>query len=105
MKISTVAAAALLAGCGITYRYRSTTSVAAAPKPPTCQFDVLSMPPDKPYDQIGILKAGDPAAADPEVFADVVRAKVCEAGGDAVVAKVNGLGVYIEGSVIRYRAQ
>jgi hypothetical protein len=34
-----------------------------------------------------------------------VAAAVCRAGGDAVLAEVNGLGQYVRGTVIRYRPQ
>jgi hypothetical protein len=34
---------------------------------------------------------------------NIVRDKVCEAGGDAVVAEVNAVGQYARGTVIRFR--
>ena len=97
-----------MAGCGGSYRYAQTTSVTAPAKPETCSFDVLSTRPDRPYDELGVLDfSGDQMAVAKSVtsFRDRVRPHVCGAGGDAVLAEVNGVGYYVRGTVIRYRPQ
>jgi len=89
------------------HRYAQTTNVTAPSKPAACSFDVLSTRPDRPYDEIGVLDArhASNASTDAGSFRDSIREDVCRAGGDAVLAEVNGQGHYVRGIVLRYRQQ
>jgi hypothetical protein len=93
-----------IAGC-VGYKYSTTTSVTAPSKPESCEFDVLSTRPDRPYDELGVLEtSAGYEARSVSSFRDAILRDVCRAGGDAVLAEVNGLGHYVRGTVIRYRS-
>jgi hypothetical protein len=90
------------AGCSA-YRYERSTSITAPPKPANCSFDILASRPDRPYDELGVLDPQRAALGDQASFREAIRADVCRAGGDAVVAEVSSQGYYVSGTVIRYR--
>ncbi|MFL5311754.1 MAG: hypothetical protein ACJ79H_15010 [Myxococcales bacterium] len=109
-------AASLLAiGCAAQPQYMATTSVRAQPKPENCSFDILTTRPQRIFDELGIIdftggligqngrRAGLPDNA-AELKEKTARS-VCDAGGDAVLAEVNGLGQYIRATVIRYKPE
>jgi hypothetical protein len=97
--------AALLCGCAKSYNYTPTSSAALAAKPQDCAFEVITTIPQKPFVELGVVEFSKwygPAdnLAD---FREKVAAHVCRAGGDAVLARINGLGQYLNGTVIRYQ--
>ena len=94
-----------LAACGSSlyaYDYAPTTRYAAfAPRPVGCAFDLLTTPPGRPYVEIGVLETLFGASSAP-TFSASVDAQVCRVGGDAVLTEVNGRGVYVRGTIVRY---
>jgi len=101
-----------LLGCIAHSEFTPSGSAALKPKPDSCSFDVLTTQPDRAFDTLGIVDVGSavlhggygtgrPRTA--AEFKDLVGSSVCKAGGDAVLAEVNGIGEYVRGTVIRYR--
>jgi len=74
------------------------------PKPSDCTFDLLSTRPDRPYDEMGVVEWDMAAVRSAREFVDLIREQTCRAGADAVLAEVNGGGVYVRGTVFKYRA-
>lgn len=104
-----IALATLLsAGCGTRYIYGRTGEVVAAAKPPNCAYVLLDAPPDKPFDELGVLAPNDIEFGDmsggPTPYKETVGEQVCAAGGDAVVVERDDNGRYVRGTVIKYRA-
>jgi hypothetical protein len=86
--------------------YSQTTRNVASPRGASCEFEVFSVAPRREYDELGILDVGGDATAAPHSvgkFIEMIREPVCRAGGDAVIAYVNGFGAYVHGTVIKYR--
>ncbi len=109
------AASLLAAGCTAGTEYTASSSVRAQPKPDNCSFDVLTTRPQRPFEELGIIdftggmthasgrRAGVPDSA--SALRDKAAQTVCRAGGDAILADVNGLGQYVRATVIRYKAE
>jgi hypothetical protein len=91
-----------LGACDPALKYVRTTHNAADPKPAKCAFDVLTVRPDRPFQELGVLEPDGPYTGSVAEYRNIARPFVCKAGGDAVVAEVNGLGMYIRGTVIRF---
>lgn len=103
-----IALLALVVGCGGGGGLKYTmTPVSPAPTipaealPANCDFEVFKEAPQGEYDKLGELKPVDFGAGTPDEFKDAVRADVCKAGGEMVVATVNGANNYIKGVVYR----
>ena len=99
---------ALLIGCGggsgLKYNLTPTTPpppVAAEPLAPNCDFEVFKAAPQGEYDMLAEVKPVDFGATSSDEFKDAIRASVCKAGGEMVVATVNGANSYIKGVVYR----
>jgi len=98
----------LLISAGCAYKFTQTTPRSATRRPLDCVFEVLTRQPDQPFSELGVLDfmgGAAKAAPDARSFAQSVRRDVCRAGGDAVLAEVNGRGKYIRGTVIKYRTK
>jgi hypothetical protein len=110
-----VALLSALAGCSAQPQYTQTSTKGAAARPKDCQFDVLTMRPAGAIEQLGIIDFQGGAVSStgrrnglPDTAADLrekVAPDVCRAGGDAVIAEVNGLGQYLRATVIKYAPQ
>ncbi len=84
------------------YTYTASMPKAAPPKSPGCDFLVVNLPPQGPYEEIGTVGAPEGERVDtPTEFKQAVRSSVCQAGGDVVVTQVNGAGYYVRGTVLR----
>jgi hypothetical protein len=104
-----------LAACAATPQYTATSSVRTASRPENCSFDVLTTRPQRSFDELGVIDFTGGAIAKtgqrtgvPDNAAGLkekVSKTVCRAGGDAVLADVNGLGEYFRATVIRYTPQ
>jgi hypothetical protein len=87
--------------------YSLTKSVSnVTPKSANCEFVVVTVPSDRPQEQIGILDAElvPYAATTAAEFKDAVRNQVCQVGGDEVLAEVNGRGRYVRGTIVRWKS-
>jgi hypothetical protein len=78
------------------------TGAAGVAKAANCDFLIATSKVDRPYDEIAILDA-KMWAEDAASFKQTVAAQVCEIGGDAVIAEVNGNGRYVRGTVLRWK--
>ncbi len=102
------AALGLLTGCLATapmdtYTYTPTTRNFVAHKPANCVFDLLTLPPTRPFFEVGIVeRVGLAKARTASDFTSMIGADVCYAGGDAVLAERNDWG-YVRGTVLVYR--
>jgi hypothetical protein len=86
-----------------TYTYTPTTRNVVAHKPADCAFDLLTLPPARPFFEVGIIeRVGLAKARTASDFTSMVGADVCYAGGDAVLAERNDWG-YVRGTVLVYR--
>src|SRR5215510_403628 len=102
----------MLAACAAETRYTPSSTKAVAARPPNCAFDVLTLRPGRPVDELGIIdfqggtvakdgtRAGVPSSA--AELREKIGPEVCQAGGEAVITEVNGLGQYIRATVVRY---
>jgi len=102
----------VLAGCAATTQYTPTSSRTLAARPANCAFDILSMRPARPIEELGIIdfeggavaktgeRAGVPGSA--SQLREKIGSQVCGAGGEAVLTEVNGLGQYVRATVVRY---
>ena len=89
-------------GCG-TQGYTmsmSTTSPTTGQAEP-CDFRVVNIPPQGPFEEIATLTPLDSPASTPEAFKKVVHDDVCRIGGTVVVTEINGFGRYMRGTVLR----
>ena len=95
------------AGCAGHYVYGRTGELVPPPKPPGCTFVLLELPPEQPFDEIGVLAPRDieygDMAGGATPFKETVGEQVCAAGGDAVVVERDYTGRYIRGTVIKYK--
>ena len=98
--ISIVAVAFVLAGCGATTLTRS--GPRAAPREPTCDFNILTAYPEGHAEvgSIDVEPGGYVITTLPE-FKKHIQPYVCDAGGDAAVARANGHGMYIKATVLK----
>jgi len=97
------AVVALCAGCvATTYSFTPSTKGEVA-KPEGCQFEIFDAPPDKPYEEVGILSHynGDVPKTVDKLRA-AIKDRVCEVGGDAVVADPDMKGEYKTAQVIKF---
>jgi len=91
--------------CGGSYRMTVTSSTEVPPKPVTCDFRVLNLPPTgEDYEEVATLTPSGARSTSPETFKHAVHEDVCRVGGDAVVTEINGQGWYVRGTVLRKRA-
>ncbi len=96
-------------GCGgYHYDLAMTGTAPTAPSAATCDFKVVGLPPQVPFDEVATLTPevtmfGAKAARDPLKFKSAVHDAVCKVGGDVVVTEVNGQGVYVRGTVLRLK--
>lgn len=103
-----IALLALLVGCGggsgLKYNLTPTTPPPAVPAEPlaaNCDFEVFKDAPQGEYDMLAEVKPVEFGATTSDEFKDAIRAEVCKAGGEMVVATVNGANNYIKGVVYR----
>lgn len=68
-----------------------------------CEFEIVDAPPDKSFEEVGILKHynGDvPKTTD--ALRSAIKDRVCEVGGEAVIADPDASGQYMAVTVIKY---
>jgi hypothetical protein len=95
-------ASALALGCSVSYKYVQTTSQSAPSKPQGCDFDILTVRPDRKFVELGVFETTSIyCTKSVEVFRSKIRDEVCMQGGDAVLAALNGGGCYILGGVLK----
>jgi hypothetical protein len=106
----------LVLACSASPKFTPNSATRADAKPSDCKFDVLTLQPAQPVDELGIIdfaggninihtgeRLGVPATA--AELRERVASEVCRAGGDAVLGQVNGVGQYIRATVLRYRPE
>jgi hypothetical protein len=101
--MSRIFLALLFAGCATTgnnYKFSITAEQQATGRAPDCSFRVVNVAPQQGYNELGVLDydSGDVATKIDE-FKTKIHAQVCQAGGDLVVAEINGFGSYVRGIV------
>jgi hypothetical protein len=99
---STSLLAIALAGC-FTASFPLTVSSAKplTPKPPSCDFQIVAIPPQGSYEEVATIRSAGKGVDDPSELRGAVQADVCRVGGDVVVTEVNGYGNYVRGIVLR----
>jgi hypothetical protein len=98
--------AAALSGCLISERVviPSPSGFTPPAKPSTCRIDFFWTTPDRPYEELAAVGLSASGLVPPDVVDDareVMRAKACELGGDAVV--VLQPFSFLTGIVVKYR--
>lgn len=86
------------------YRLSTTQQIATTPKPASCDFRVVNLPPQGDFEEIATLDFVYDPAHNPDEFKQAVHDKVCSVGGDVVVSEINGNGLYVRGTILRARA-
>ena len=90
------------AACGPAYRYTRTAEATPASKTLDCDFRVTaSLPEGGGYAEIGVFELGSDSSHRIEDFKKKIHDQVCTAGGDLVVAEINGFGYYVRGIVLK----
>jgi hypothetical protein len=102
LRFALLAPGLLLGGC-YSWNFTPTTSARAQAKPPDCALEILTTAPARPYDELGILDNKGTNVYTADHFIELVRPHACAAGGDAVLTFVNSEGLYIKGTVLRFR--
>jgi hypothetical protein len=92
------------AGCGPHYVYTRSSQEVTNAKSSGCDFAVTaSLTDPSSYVELGVLDLHFDPARDIAAFKEMVRADVCQAGGDLVVTEINGVGSYVRGIVFKKR--
>lgn len=78
------------------------TGTPAAAKPKGCDFAIVTTKVERAYEEVAILDS-TVTAENAAAFKQAVGPDVCELGGDAVLAEVNGKGGYVRGTVLRWK--
>lgn len=97
------AALALCCGCvATTYSFTPSTKGEVA-RPAGCEFKILDAPPAESFEEVGRLDHynGD-VPKSVEALRKAIAARVCEVGGDAVIADPDMKGEYRTAQVIKY---
>ena len=91
----------------IKYTATPSGSHAAHPLGKDCPFDIVTMRPSGPFEEVGQLTFGSQTDTayrgtnDPSEFRQAVAADVCALGGTVVVTDINNGGTIIRGAVLR----
>lgn len=96
-------ALALCTGCVATSYSFTPSTKGEVPRPSGCEFEMFDAPPDKSFEEVGRLDHynGDvPKTAD--ALRKAIKDRVCQVGGDAVVADPDMKGEYRTATVIKY---
>src|SRR3954471_4040642 len=94
---------AILAGCVPTsYAYTPASGRTFPKRAEGCAFDIMSTPPQKDFDEVGMLTHynGD-VPRNLDTLKPIIAKQVCSLGGDAAIAESEGNG-YIRVKVIAY---
>lgn len=89
-----------ITGCAGRLRYTQTGETYPA-RPVNSNFQILTTYPNQKFEEIGIIDI-EANIRDTASFKEFIQEKVCQVGGDAVIASINGYGMYIKGTVIKY---
>jgi hypothetical protein len=106
----------LVLACSASPNFTPNSATRADAKPSDCKFDVLTLQPSQPVDELGIIDFVDGTTISrtgrrigvPDTAAELrqrIASEVCRVGGDAVLGQVNGVGQYIRATVLRYRPE
>jgi hypothetical protein len=100
------AIAALLSACHPFTKYSPQSGGACAKRAPDCKFEVIAARPTREYQTIGVIDLEAFGARylpnDEASFRRAIAADVCGAGGDAVIAGINGDKRYIMATVVKW---
>ncbi len=94
---------ALLGGCVPTSFSFTPSTKGEVPRPSGCEFTISETAPDQAFEEVGRLDYynGDvPKSID--ALRSAIKDRVCEVGGDAVVADADVKGEYRTASVIKF---
>ncbi len=96
-----IMAALLASGCS-KYTFSPRTGLHYPPKPDDCNYHLVSAWDEPGYEEIGVVEVdhGRPATSYNKFWHDI-RTEVCRAGGEVVIAQINGVGWYVRGIVLR----
>jgi hypothetical protein len=95
----------VVSGCAATMSYSPSSSAKYPPKAPNCPLDVLTVPPQRAFVQLGSFDfsfthkgEGPRTAAD---LLEAVRARACQEGADAVIGTKSDLD-YVQATAVRW---
>ncbi len=90
--------AMVAAGCVTNF---SSSGRTFPPRSANCAFEMFSVPPASGFDEVGTIDIeGQPPFNMGELQARIAE-QVCKAGGDAVFSRPNGLGRYVNATVLK----
>jgi len=89
-----------LAGC---FRNNEVTLTGPklAPRAANCDFQIFTIAPEGSFAEIAVVDVSGNATASIDEFKSDVQPLVCEAGGDAALAHLNGLGQYVKATILK----
>lgn len=81
------------------------TTARVAPRPANCDFEILGVPPARAYVEVAQLIPDMPErnAYELDSFREAIAPQVCQAGGNAVIAKPTPNGRWTGGSIVAYQ--
>ena len=88
-------------GCSAFMSYSSTSDKTYPPKPSDCDFKIKVTDTSlENYEEIGVI-SGCAGQKDINSYKSTIQPDVCKSGGDLVVARANGYGVFCQGIVFK----
>jgi hypothetical protein len=97
-------AAVALLGCGPAVAFTPAGSATYPPKPSACEVSVLQAPPTTPFQELGTIelqyKSQTEWITTEPAFKRRIQPLVCQAGGDAAIARINDNGLYMKATVL-----
>jgi hypothetical protein len=81
--------------------FTRSTTIVLPPKPTACDLVVLTLPPQRPFVELGTWDIHDPSSSTSQVVGRL-RARTCEEGGDALILVANGYGYYIKATALHW---
>ncbi len=97
--VASVAFMALGSGCSATMYRLEARSTARPSLPADCPVRVLHIPPAA-HEELGVLSRIVDGALTEEAFLQHVRPQVCGVGGNAVLVRLEGPGIYAGGVIL-----
>lgn len=97
-----VAVVALLAGCvGTTYSFTPSTKGEIA-RQPGCEFQIVDTAPEAAFEEVGRLDHyNGPVPKSVDALRSAIKDRVCQVGGDVVIADPDPKGEYKTVTVVK----
>ena len=83
--------------------FTKTSASQLTSKSDDCAFDIITLSPQKPYEEVGVIDFLPLYIKDIATFKMAIQKIVCQNGGDGVIPTINSSGYYIKATIIKYK--